>query len=70
MTTPEQFVYWLQGFLELTNQDFLNEEQTKKVKAKLNSVFHKVTPSIKDEVIITPPNMDYYGYDDMNKKLC
>lgn len=47
--TPEQFVYWLQGFLELSESPALSETQTQIVKDHLNLVFTKVTPDRKDE---------------------
>ncbi len=42
--TPEQFVYWLQGFIETSNPKSINKEQTKIIKDHLNLVFNKVTP--------------------------
>lgn len=37
---PENFVYWLQGFFEITGKPVsLNEEQTKMVKDHLEYVF-------------------------------
>lgn len=43
---PEQFITWFQGFLDF-NPDLktLNEEQTKRLKDKLSTVFNKVTPN-------------------------
>jgi hypothetical protein len=39
--TPEQFVYWLQGFFELSKPENLTTEQVKEVKEHLDSVFKK-----------------------------
>lgn len=39
-----QFVYWLQGALELTQLKELNEAQVKIVQDHLNLVLKKVTP--------------------------
>ena len=43
--TPEQLVYWLQGFFELSGATSLNEEQVKVIKEHIALVLHKVTPS-------------------------
>ena len=42
--TPEQFVYWLQGFMEMANPSTLNETQTQQIKDHLKLVFDKKTP--------------------------
>ena len=42
--TPEQFVYWLNGYLEMENPKTLGLKQTKMIKDHLNIVFNKVTP--------------------------
>ena len=41
--TPENFTYWLQGFVEL-NGDCPNEFQWQEIKNHLALVFNKVTP--------------------------
>ncbi|HCE8553420.1 TPA: hypothetical protein NHR88_003877 [Pseudomonas aeruginosa] len=41
--TPEQFAYWLQGFVEL-NGALPNETQWLQIKDHLKIVFEKVTP--------------------------
>lgn len=38
------FVYWLQGALELGNQKTMTEEQVKVIQDHLNLVLKKVTP--------------------------
>lgn len=44
--TSRDFVYWLQGFLELTEQTDLTETQTALVKKHLRMVFaHEIDPS-------------------------
>ncbi len=43
--TPEQFAYWLQGFVEL-HGELPSEEQWKLIKEHLQTVFNKVTPSL------------------------
>lgn len=43
--TPEQFTYWLQGFIEVENPKALNAKQTQIIKDHLAQVFKKKTPS-------------------------
>jgi hypothetical protein len=43
--TPEQFAYWLQGFMEICNPETLDEEQTQIIKDHLALVFNKQTPA-------------------------
>lgn len=54
--TPEQFVYWLQGFLELTGTTKIDDWQAKTIKEHLATVFTKVTPAIE-----YPPRPWYPG---------
>jgi len=42
--TTEQFVYWLQGFMEICNPETLDESQTQIIKDHLKLVFDKQTP--------------------------
>ena len=44
----EQFVYWLQGYLELTHQASITEAQVKIIQDHLNLVFEKKTPDRSD----------------------
>jgi hypothetical protein len=44
--TPEQFVYWLQGFMEMANPKELNKTQTQQIKDHLKLVFDKKTPTV------------------------
>jgi len=61
--TPEQFTYWLQGFVEL-NKTIPTEEQWKSIKDHLSVVFTKVTPpmpyvcTINEPVKLAHFNMD------------
>jgi len=62
--TPEQFVYWLQGFNEIRDKNAvgLSENQWEIVREHLQTVFHKVTPdrgSLKLPDIITVPQQPY-----------
>ncbi len=57
--TPEQFCYWLQGFVELTNSDkdaILDAPEWKMIKDHLKEVFHKKTP---ERGQVTAPNAPY-----------
>lgn len=40
----ENFVYWLQGFLEISNTDSLNKEQVQIIKDHIALALTKVTP--------------------------
>lgn len=43
------FVYWLQGFFELTKAETLTKDQTVLVRAHLNLVFkHEIDPAMGD----------------------
>jgi len=42
--TPEQFVYWLQGFVEISGKTELDATQLKIVQDHLDLVLTKVTP--------------------------
>ena len=41
--TPEQFTYWLQGFMEMREDGEITEKHAKMIKDHLDTVFHKVT---------------------------
>ncbi len=43
--SPERFIYWLQGFLEIEEPKDLTEKQLNIIKDHLNLVFNKVTPN-------------------------
>ena len=44
--TPEQFTYWLQGFMEMADPKELNKIQTQQIKDHLKLVFDKKTPEV------------------------
>lgn len=56
--TPEQFCYWLQGYLEITTADErpqhpgLTENQRRMISDHLDTVFTKVTPDRKKEKVL------------------
>ena len=51
----EQFVYWLNGYLELSGAQELNADQVKSVREHLALVLHKVTPPLEN------PKPTYFG---------
>jgi hypothetical protein len=46
--TPEQFTYWLQGFVELGKGAAPTPEQWKSIQEHLATVFKKVTPAVSE----------------------
>ena len=43
--TPENFVYWLQGFLEIEDPKTINEQQVQIIKDHVALVLKKETPN-------------------------
>lgn len=63
--TPEQFCYWLQGFLEMRDSDdIIPCEQVKMVREHLRTVFGKVTPEL------SPSASRQLSLFDQTKKIC
>lgn len=56
--TPDQFTYWLQGFVEL-NGSMPNEVQWKSITDHLKTVFNKVTPYRGITTLGSPTLSDY-----------
>ena len=50
--TPEQFTYWLKGFLEISEATTLTEKQTQIIHDHLKTVFNKVTPNYTDSTTL------------------
>lgn len=46
--TPEQFVYWLQGFMEINDPVAIDSLETQIIKDHLAMVFEKKTPDRKN----------------------
>lgn len=42
--TPEQFTYWIQGFVELNDGKMPTPEQWQSIQDHLKTVFRKITP--------------------------
>jgi hypothetical protein len=60
--TAEQFVYWLQGFMEINDPDTISKSETRVIKDHLALVFKKETPNRNGT--ITVPNTPYVGKPD------
>ena len=66
--TTEQFVYWLQGFMEINDPDRIGPKETQIIKDHLSLVFKKETPvrvgtgygvPNKTEIVTTPFEKGY-----------
>lgn len=58
--TAEQFVYWLQGFMEMSEPQSLSEKQTTIIKDHLKLVFDKQTPD-RNRLLTETPTTPYPG---------
>lgn len=84
--TPEQFVYWLQGYLEVQNPHTIDNSKIQVIKDHIALVLTKVTPNrstVDVNPIINPVVYPYIPYepdyynpyvvtctDDPHQKLC
>lgn len=57
--SPENFIYWLQGFLEIADPAMLDDAQITIIKNHIKLVLTKVTPDIK---------IDPLGFDRIPKR--
>lgn len=48
--TPENFIYWLNGFLEIAKPTTINEEQIQEIKNHIALVLEKKTPVVQNNV--------------------
>lgn len=53
---PNEFVYWLQGYFELTNSNTLTEEQVTIIKDHLRIVFNREQSDILHNFRSYPPS--------------
>lgn len=53
--TPEQFAYWLQGFVEMNSGNSPNVWQWRMIKDHLQTCFNKITPSYPQTNPYAPP---------------
>jgi rubredoxin len=58
--TPENFCYWLQGFMELGAPSGLSSVQVEAIRDHLNLVFNKVTPDCAATPITLAPSAATY----------
>jgi len=69
--TPQEFCYWLQGFLEISNARKIDADQLTIIKDHLQLVFKKETPNRVNFREFTGPIM---GWNDgialNNERLC
>lgn len=56
MNSAQDFVYWLQGFVEIADSDTISEKQWLIIKDHLKLVFDKKTP---DRSIEFKPNINF-----------
>ena len=54
--SPENFAYWLQGFVELTQGQTPNPAQWKSIQEHLGEVFKKVTPPVQTGPLPSTPD--------------
>lgn len=59
--TPQDFAYWLKGFMEIENPKKLDEKQTQIIKDHLDLVFEKQTPDRGDYVPSFQPSSPFPG---------
>ncbi len=52
--TPRDFVYWMQGLIEIGQPENLNKEQIEMIKRHLNLVLTNVTDEIKPNLTPAP----------------
>jgi hypothetical protein len=52
--TAEQFVYWLQGFMEINDPGYISKSETRVIKDHLALVFDKQTPAQEITTIPVP----------------
>lgn len=71
---PRDFIYWLQGFLEVANPETITKEQVEMIKRHLSLAFIKVTETDNPPIIIPntpyPPPLSPWGskdYDEIYK---
>lgn len=52
----QNFAYWLQGFVELTQGQTPNPAQWKSICEHLQTVFHKITPPVSVPSVVPTPD--------------
>ena len=44
--TAENFIFWLQGFMEIANPEIITKEQIQEIRNHISLVLQKVTPQV------------------------
>lgn len=52
--TPNNFIFWLHGFFEISESNSLSEKQVQVIKDHLDLCFNKVTPDRSNEEWVQP----------------
>jgi len=69
--TPEQFVYWLQGFFEVTDATTVNQQQVKIIKEHLAKVFNREPTQPINSWPFTISNTNQYPFtEQLQKRYC
>jgi hypothetical protein len=68
--TPENFCYWLQGFMELSNDRNLTPEAIQSIRDHLTLVFIKLTPLAYATPDTKLPASAYEIPEDLEVKFC
>lgn len=58
--TPQDFTYWLQGFVEMTEADTISDVQWKMIKDHLKLTVNKQTPSYPKVMPAPMPQTDLF----------
>jgi len=69
--TEKDFVFWLQGFVELTETESISDKQWLVIKDHLKLVFDKKTPdrsTLLKQIAPTTPNTDWKKVSDLISK--
>lgn len=59
--TPEQFVYWLQGFAELHDSSYVSPVQWASIREHLATVFDKKTSPLSELITKQYDNIQLYS---------
>ena len=68
--TPEQFTYWLQGFIEMNAGKEPTKHQWKIINDHLKTVFHKETPNYAPPSVPQPQYSEQQPFDTPYRIIC
>ena len=69
MNCPQDFCYWLQGFVELQDSDSISDKQWLVIKDHLKLVFDKNTPDRNDNFKITVDPVKPFDYKELIRQM-